>query len=532
MQQSRQRRERNRAKKTPRFGDAPGNPLLAREAHDRPPHVWASRDLPAELWTLVAQYCAACDLPSLAATCTMLYDVARHRAHQDALATYASVDAFVSRWQEATASRDRWLRRARCNCCPWGRRFNWGCLDKDTSTDDDDGDNKDISQDSDDGRASWRLFGVNEIRPPGAANNANEGENDQRHCDDSINVAGLVAPISRRAQTDALPYRRPDAIRYKCYMIDHGTWIVDWLCDACAQKAIDNARESARFHAVDDGSGDAAGFIDGRRRLIVHLVEPVDLDRPHVWSFGGRRRDWLGGHTYLLSAEHLDDDDFVVPAAATYVLDPHALSALWSRQTASAPDVRGYEGFLAGIGSVRGWMPLWGAHEATDKHDTQSIRMLMICCDARHPAWGSVAVVRVNTRPFAMTWYAGEASLECLIARWKTHPMRLASARFAKDWVAWACVFYIDMAAQDEMGRMINRNNEDAAILERMMDEDHALSGKPWSWLLDRGEHGAFFASEDAVDDALDLDDTAHVSQRHVRRRRKCRRRSRRSGAE
>lgn len=91
-----------------------------KNAKSRLSNVWVRRDLPAEIWTLVAHYCAARDLPNLAATCTMLNDVARHRARRDALAAYSSVDAFVTRWEKATAFCDRHLYRARCNQCPWG----------------------------------------------------------------------------------------------------------------------------------------------------------------------------------------------------------------------------------------------------------------------------------------------------------------------------------------------------------------------------------------------------------------------------
>lgn len=94
--------------------------LPAQDGKNRMSDAWTPRDLPAEIWTLVAQYCFARDLPNLAAACTMLYDVARRRARQDALAAYSSVDAFVSLWQEATAFCDRHLHRALCDRCRQG----------------------------------------------------------------------------------------------------------------------------------------------------------------------------------------------------------------------------------------------------------------------------------------------------------------------------------------------------------------------------------------------------------------------------
>nr|UMO80433.1 hypothetical protein [Pandoravirus aubagnensis] len=313
---------------------------------------------------------------------------------------------------------------------------------------------------------------------------------------------------------------RAPVIRWKTYTVHHGTWTVDWLCDNCGQKMLGDGKESAGF---DGGHDDSAHFPSRRQqRCTVRIVDRVDLNQPHVWSFGGHRREWIDGYTDFLSAEHLDDNDLVVPVAATYALDPHILPAL-SRQTPLVPNVRGCEGFLAGIGSVRGWMPLRGAHGIDEYH--QSTRMLMLCCDARHPAWGSVAVVYINTRSFAMTWFDAEASLRHLIERWRAHPMRLENARFAKDWVAWACVFYMDAGTRAEMDHVIEGHDEHAAILENMIVEDHALSGKPWTWLLDEGEYDAFFAPEDAVNDALDLDDGAHASHRHLRRWRKGRQR-------
>lgn len=417
---------------------------------------------------------------------------------------------------------------------PTDRQFDRHHLDTDASTDEEEV-GQDARQDgSDNERVSRQSPDVDEREALGSAGNVSGDGIDRCDCRPSdASKAGSL--LFRRTQRVAPSPRTSTAIRWKSYDIDHGTWIIDWLCDDCGQRALDGTREGAGSDADKDAGGDNVAPFTGRRhRRSTHLVEPVDVDRPHVWSFGGRRRDWSDGDTDLLSAEHLDDDDFVVPGAATYALDPHILSALPLRQTASAPNVRGCEGFLAGIGSVRGWMPLWGAHEVIDDHCRHSTRMLMICCDARHPAWGSVAVIYINTRSFVMTWYAAESSLECLVARWRAHPMRLESARFAKDWVAWACVFYVDAGVRTEMARVVDGHNEDAVALENMMDEGHALSDKPWAWLLDRGEYDAFFASEDAVDGALDLDDNAHASQRHLRKRRKerrHRRRTRRIGA-
>lgn len=424
-----------------------------------------------------------------------------------------------------------------CPCQPYPTdwRFNDDHLDTDadTSTDEEEEEGgRDTQQDdSDNRRVSRESPDNNEKEAPGSANSVNEngtGRHDHRHSDTSK----TESPLSRRTQRVALPPRPSTTIRCKSYVISHGAWIVDWLCGDCGQEALDGASGSAGFYAVDDddGGGDnAAPFADWQHRRVTHIMDPVDLDRPHVWSFGWRRRDWIDGQTDLLSAEHLDDDDFVVPAAATYALDPHILSVLLSRQIAPVPNVRGCEGSLTDIGSVRGWMPLRGACEMGDPRYTQSTRMLMICCDTRHPAWGSVAVVHVDAPYFAMIWYAAETSLERLIERWRAHPMRLENARFAKDWVAWACVFYVDAGTRGEMARVIDGHNEDAVIMENMMDDDHALSDKPWAWLLDRGEHSAFFASEDAVDDALDFDDNAYMSRRHLMRWRKGPRRRRRT---
>nr|UMO80431.1 hypothetical protein [Pandoravirus aubagnensis] len=100
---------------------APGNADESpNNSEGRLSYARSRHDLPAEIWTLIAHYCVARDLPSLAATCTMLYDVARRRAHQDALATYASVDTFVTHWEKATAFCDRQLYRAHCDQCSWG----------------------------------------------------------------------------------------------------------------------------------------------------------------------------------------------------------------------------------------------------------------------------------------------------------------------------------------------------------------------------------------------------------------------------
>ncbi|AVK76685.1 hypothetical protein pneo_cds_1078 [Pandoravirus neocaledonia] len=495
------------------------NPDESPNQKSRLSYTQSRHDLPAEIWTLIAHHCVARDLPSLAATCTMLYGVARHRARQDALAAYASVDTFVSRWQKATAFCDHHLCRARCDQCSWAWRFGRYCGDTDASTDDDDNDDEGYA--SQDGTDVHDYQGYKDVykKELGDAHKSNEDESGcgaHRH----TAVPTVKALSSRRTRQN--PPSRAPAIKWKTYTVHHGTWTVDWLCDNCGQKMLAGNSENAGF---DDDCDDGAPFPSHRQQGCgVPIVDRVDLNQPHVWSFGGRRREWVDGYTDLLSAKHIDDNDLVVPIAATYALDPHILTRL-TCQTALAPNVRGCEGFLASIGSVRGWLPLRGAHEMDDCHYGQSTRMLVLCCDARHPAWGSVAVVYIGARSFAMTWFAAEASLECLIRRWRAHPMRLENVRFAKDWFAWACVFYVDVGTRHEMDHVIEGHNEHAAILENMMEEDHAMSDKPWTWLLDEGEYDAFFAPEDTVDSMLDLDDDDHASQRHLRRWRKGRQR-------
>nr|UDO46905.1 hypothetical protein [Pandoravirus massiliensis] len=120
MRPTRQRRGKHTARSIPQLDTTPGDADELPNSESRLPCTRPRHSLPAEIWTLIAHYCAASDLPNLSATCTMLYDVARRRAHQDALATYASVDIFVSHWQKATAFCDRHLYRARCDQCSWG----------------------------------------------------------------------------------------------------------------------------------------------------------------------------------------------------------------------------------------------------------------------------------------------------------------------------------------------------------------------------------------------------------------------------
>lgn len=171
---------------------------------------------------------------------------------------------------------------------------------------------------------------------------------------------------------------------------------------------------------------------------------PIDSNRPHVWSLcpaDGFIKDFI-------YADHMADDDFVVPAAATHMLDPHIMRRL-IRWVADEPTLRVDDICFSEIGSVRGWLPLAGSHivRATGgswRVDRKRTRVPMLCCDKRNPLWGAVVLADFGRRRFSMCWHGIEASLDGLLDRWRRHPSCASEPRFARNWVEWVGEVYIN----------------------------------------------------------------------------------------
>ncbi|AJF96877.1 hypothetical protein TW95_gp0143 [Pandoravirus inopinatum] len=252
-----------------------------------------------------------------------------------------------------------------------------------------------------------------------------------------------------------------------------------------------------------------------------HTICEIDLDRRHVWT--SHRWDFDGAD--FVCADRVDGDDFVVPAPVAHLLDPCLFAQLARDNAARSPSAYGYDGVLARIGSIRGWMPLRRRTHAPACPSTSAEQdVLMICCDATNPMWGALAVVRFHGPRLILGWHCGDCSLGALIARWREHPLRLQDARFAMDWVEWAIDMYVADMRRIRQKEAQMTIDDHGGTLERMLAEDHASSGKPWVQLLDAEEHSLFFDDHGTVDDSLDhgggLYETARQRQRQRQRRR------------
>ncbi|AVK75497.1 hypothetical protein pqer_cds_1075 [Pandoravirus quercus] len=419
--------------------------------------------LPVEVWALIVEQCDADDMPALAKACPVLRQYAWQRVDRICLATHASVDAFVTRWEKKTWWGDRRLASLSCRC-----RHGMGWQD-DSDTDDD----------SDD--------------------EASDGDSD-----------------CRRNRDDGNNDRKVPTIRWRAYGTSrwHGGPYEAWLCDVCGHRAL------AEIHYANGADEERDDRTTDRHRF--HTICEIDLDRRHVWA--SHRQDFNGGD--FVYADRVDGDDFVVPATVAHLLDPCLFARLAYDSAAQTPSAYGYDGVLARIGSIRGWMPLRRRRTHASSYQTEDVdrAVLMICCDVTNPMWGALAVVRFHGPRLILGWHCGDRSLGALIARWREHPLRLQDARFAMDWVEWA----IDMYVAD-MHRIRQREaqmtiDDHGGTLERMLAEDHASSGKPWVQLLDAEEHSLFFDDHDAVDDVLDRDSGLYETTRQRQRQRQRRR--------
>ena len=218
---------------------------------------------------------------------------------------------------------------------------------------------------------------------------------------------------------------RPTDAKWVCYNGAPDFPDAEWLCDACERWTVDR--------------------LAGSDQRDIYPIVAIDLGRPHVWSMCQCDiciRD-------LIYADHIDDADFVVPAAATHLLDPHVLTMLMPWAT-DVPQVSLCDLCFSDVGSVRGWMPLMGSHvvrveEGSRYRERERTRVAMVCCDRRNPMWGAVMIVDFGWSEFSMTWHGIEDDIDRLLQRWKRHPLRATEPRFARNWVEWAGEVYIDV---------------------------------------------------------------------------------------
>ena len=336
----------------------------------------------------------------------------------------------------------------------------------------------------------------------------NDGDNDP----ESEDIAAL--PVKWRAYAALSSYGRAYAA---------------WLCDACGRRSLarieqggsdndDNGANSRDYDGPEDDPNGAQMF---------GMVQEIDMTRPHVWSTHGQ----LADADDLVYADHVDDDDFVVPACVAHLLDARPFAWLVSHGIGK-PEARGRGDILARIGSIRGWMPLRRrASVGTGQPQYTRGSILVVCCDAANPMWGAVAVVHVHPRRRLMYWYEAEPSLADLMARWREHPLRLFDALYATAWMEWAIATYVSAAHHVDRQRARAHAVCDQHALDTIMDDTHAASGLPWAGVVRADEYRSFFDEHDAIDDVLDDDDFCFgaVARRHRRCRRTKRRRPIRS---
>lgn len=194
-----------------------------------------------------------------------------------------------------------------------------------------------------------------------------------------------------------------------------------WLCATCGIRIADRAAQSGE--------------------QVVHPIVPLDKSRPHVWSLC-QTDGWIVNFLY---ADSLADDDFVVPAAATHMLDPHVLPGL-VRCVQEEPTVHVVDICTSEMGSVRGWMPLVGSHVV---HATggswhvipERTRVPMVCCDRKNPLWGAVVLVDFHRNRTTMTWHGIDHSLADLLGRWRR---ALCGPSRAENWAEWTGRVYVN----------------------------------------------------------------------------------------
>lgn len=198
-----------------------------------------------------------------------------------------------------------------------------------------------------------------------------------------------------------------------------------WLCATCGSRIANQAAQSG---------GQAA-----------HPILPLDKNRPHVWSLC--QTD--GCAVNFLYADSLADDDFVVPAAAIHMLDPHVLPGL-VRCVQEEPTVRVVDICTSEMGSVRGWMPLVGSHVV---HATggswhvarERTRVPMICCDRKNSLWGAVVLVDFHHYS-TMTWHGIDHSLAGLLDRWRRAQRESRCAENLAEWIGRVYVNAVERA--------------------------------------------------------------------------------------
>nr|UDO48128.1 hypothetical protein [Pandoravirus massiliensis] len=132
----------------------------------------------------------------------------------------------------------------------------------------------------------------------------------------------------------------------------------------------------------------------------------VDLDAPHVWSVGRTICDVLD----LLPSGPIADGRFVVPAAATHLVDTRTATAIgvWTPGEAEV----GFAGLRPSrMPSVRAWLPLATMRDAARE------RTVCVCCDVDSALWGTVAVVDWWPRASFLGWTCVGGSIHDVVAR-------------------------------------------------------------------------------------------------------------------
>ncbi|AVK75689.1 hypothetical protein pneo_cds_82 [Pandoravirus neocaledonia] len=184
-------------------------------------------------------------------------------------------------------------------------------------------------------------------------------------------------------------------------------------CYACA--SMGGARSAARRRWISDcgtpSDPTATDLCDACASVIARDLKGwpmrrVDLDAPHVWSIGRAICDVLD----VLPTGPIADGRFVVPVAATHLIDAHNAVAIgaWTPGEAEV----GFAGLRPSrMPSVRAWLPLTLVR--TDAHESA----VCVCCDADSILWGTVAIVDWWPRASFVGWTCAGDSVRDMVMR-------------------------------------------------------------------------------------------------------------------
>nr|UDO48125.1 hypothetical protein [Pandoravirus massiliensis] len=194
------------------------------------------------------------------------------------------------------------------------------------------------------------------------------------------------------------------------------TRVRQWICD-------DGVPGDARARNVCDACVTRTMATVPKADRAAWPMRRVELGLPHVWS-----ADRYGEVVDVLPSQSIPTERFVVPPAATHLIDPLAPSTIkrWARQDHVEVLFRG--GLApALLPSVRAWLPLAGAQHVVLCDDTavryDVMRLALVCCDVASPMWGAVLLVDHTMSERTAVWALATESLSDLLRRYRDRPV-------------------------------------------------------------------------------------------------------------